>query len=115
MRVMALTASFAICALALTGCNAFDPYQSVTGGPKATVHISTNLGKLGVIVFEPDANCKHSFKGRTTANMNEAPATIYMPPGRAYFRVSPDIPYTVIGLEDVSFVLEEGQEYLIEF
>ncbi len=115
MHVIALISSIGLLAVALGGCISVDPYQSVTSGPKATVRISTNFGNLGLIVIKPDADCEFKKLGRTIANAQDSPVTTYMPPGRAYFSVNPDLPYTTMRGQGVSFVLEEGQEYLVEF
>jgi len=99
----------------LSGCSAFEPYESVVGEPRATVKVQTNAGKLDLLVFEPDEHCKLTFSGRVKAKADEPATTFYVPPGRAYFRLSPDLAYTTIGLEDVSFNVEADQQYLIEF
>ncbi|MGI9324054.1 MAG: hypothetical protein ACR2PZ_02465 [Pseudomonadales bacterium] len=103
-----------LCVL-LAGCNTNAPYQSVISGPYATVKMSLTDGEMGVIVFEPDANCKMNFAGRARFKAYETPPVWKMPPGRAYFRTSVWFGNTYLGLEDVSFVLEESQEYTIEF
>lgn len=100
----------------MIGCaNVFAPYESVTQGPSATVKLTSNAGEMGVLVFVPDANCKFKFVGRTRFNLADPQPVWKMPPGRAYFRTSVQFGNTHLGLEDVSFVLEEGQEYEINF
>lgn len=102
----------------LVGCGAFKPYESVQTGPRVKVTISknTNSAKLGVVIFEPDNTCDFTFMGRVDLKGEENTRTIYMPARRAYFRVSAkQAGYHSIGLRDVSFVLEDNQEYSIEF
>lgn len=101
--------------LALGACVSHVPYPSVTAGPFATVKFESAGGKMSVIAFAPDANCDMQFVGRTIFAAHEPRPVWKMPPGRAYFRTSVKWGNTHLSLEDVSFVLEEGQEYTIEF
>ena len=97
------------------GCVGAVPYPSVTSGPFAEVRFDTDGGKMSVIAFAPDANCRMQLVGRTIFAKHEPRPVWKMPPGRAYFRTSVEWGSTHLDLEDVSFVLEEGQEYTIEF
>ena len=107
-----------ILTLFLFSCGAFKPYESVQSGPRAKVTIKKNSSssKLGVVIFDPDEQCDFKFMGRADLKDEEKSRTIYMPAKRAYFRVSAKQPgYHSIGLRDVSFLLEDHQEYSIEF
>ena len=108
----------AIFSLFLLSCGAFKPYESVQSGPRAKVTIkkNTSSSKFDVVIFDPDDKCDFRFMGRVMLEDGENTRTIYMPAKRSYFRVSAKQPgYHSIGLRDVSFLLEDQQEYSIEF
>lgn len=104
--------------LLLDGCGAFKPYESVQSGPRAKVTMAKNnpAAKFDIVIFEPDDSCKLQFMGRVMLEKEELARTIFMPAKRAYFRVSgQQLGYHAPNLQDVSFLLEENQEYSIEF
>jgi hypothetical protein len=116
--------------LLLSGCVAIKPYESVDTGPRAKVTInkisstsasiperSDTSAEMDVVIFEPDEHCKFQYRGGVKLKRGERTRTIFVPAGRRYFRVhvTQVIGYMSPPIEDVSFVLHDNQEYLIEF
>jgi hypothetical protein len=114
--------------LLLGGCgvfHAFKPYELPSTGPRAKVAITKNVADIPgspggayflLDIIEPDDKCNFDYKGSIVLDPEQDPnagsRTIVMPAGRAYFRVFIKHPSII---KNVSFVLEENQEYSIDY
>jgi hypothetical protein len=114
----------------LGGCVAIKPYESVDTGPRAKVTITKissmsasipeekhTSAQMDVVIFEPDEHCKFQYRGGVKLERGERTRTIFVPAGRRYFRVHVTqlMGYMSPPIQDVSFVLDDNQEYLIEY